>query len=1278
MHLAIAPNFRRLVLRLSCFAAAMACAASASGQAAGAEQRVTFETRCLDTAGGAIDVGPAPSSQRLSLTLTLAPSEAQNASLDQFLAAVTTPSSASYHQWLTPRQFAASYGASADKIAAATAWLQARGLSVDAVSPSGMRLSVSGSLSQIEPAFAVAVHNFQAQGHLYYANVAQPSLPPETSTLFQSIEGLDNLPQEIVQGPSAAAGTLVNGQPMALTIANLASLVETNASSMLTIDATYGVGMPPQSRVAAYRALFRQAAAQGITTLLTRTASSGGFPSTLAEVTAVARPGDMADQLVPVAARPGWQNAPGLPADGLRYAPDLTASSSSDLAQTISAIALQTGGRLGNISPTLYELGPTPGLYTQADEAAAGTWEPARGLGLVDMAKLAKAYPRGTGTSTLQIVTSANSPMHGQAFYLTVTENPTNGGSVPTGSVTFTSPQSGFNSTNGNLNSNGVLQSPNYLLPGGTYSITASYSGDANYAPATGMITITVQPEAAVFTISAPASVALGATVTATVTLSSASGVGTPNVSVTVTPSGITGATAVTQTITGTGGTASAPFTFITKQAGSVALQASCTSNDASFTCYTPQTSTTTVPQATPTVALSITPNTPTAGTPVSFQANVTGVAGIGATGTVQFFDGATAIGSGSAPGATYTGTLAPGAHTLTAVYQGDSNYAKTTSNAVSTSVGLATTTTTVNASASSASFGQNITLNITVASTTTVNGTQPTGMVTFTGAGTNTTATITGGSANVTLTGLGVGTYTITTVYSGDSNYSASNGNTVVVSITQATASLNPSISSTSFSTGSSATLTVTVTLPGNGQLAAGSAFTATILGLTGGAYTGTFTVNPGGNTGTGQVTIPAPVAGSYTLQITCGTNANFTCTPSNIAITSTATGGTTSTGTTPTATALTISPTTPAAGQPIVFTATVSAAASAVAATPLAGTVNFYSGSTLIGSGTITTVGANGVATATLTLAASTTALSLTAVYQGNTVYASSTSAAVAVTLAAAPAVVSLQSNVASTLAGTSVVLTATVTGSTTTGSAPTGTVSFYIAGATPALIGTASVGTAGNGVGVAVFSTSNLPSGSITIYATYNGDVNFSSATSNQITVGLSDYALSFTPQTLTLKAGQSGSTTAVVALINSFPGSVILGCTPPPGDQMTCSFNPAVLTGGGVTTLTVTTTVPKSQSIGTAQSASLGVVGALSVAALFGWLMPTRRRRLPTLMLTLLALGLMFNVGCGGNGNEPAATINGGTPLGTVLLVIDTSGTTGANTVRHDYTFQVTIQ
>ncbi len=85
--------------------------------------------------------------------------------------------------------------------------------------------------------------------------------------------------------------------------------------------------------------------------------------------------------------------------DGNRDEPDLTTSSVAAFAQALTTIVQQNGGRQGNVNAILYSLATTPDLYTQPDGAPAGTWESATGLGVVNLQKLIKVFPRDTGDS---------------------------------------------------------------------------------------------------------------------------------------------------------------------------------------------------------------------------------------------------------------------------------------------------------------------------------------------------------------------------------------------------------------------------------------------------------------------------------------------------------------------------------------------------------------------------------------------------------------------------------------------------------------------------------------------------------------------------------------------------------------------------------------------------------------------------------------------------------------------------------------------------------------
>jgi hypothetical protein len=116
--------------------------------------------------------------------------------------------------------------------------------------------------------------------------------------------------------------------------------------------------------------------------------------------------------------------------------------------------------------------------------------------------------------------------------------------------------------------------------------------------------------------------------------------------------------------------------------------------------------------------ALSAAPNPSTYGQSVTLTAVVTGSGGT-PTGTVNFMDGSQLLGPATLVNGTAslsTANLSAGSQSLTAVYGGDSNFAGSTSTALSQTVNKAPTTTVAsNASATFASASQPVTLSATV-----------------------------------------------------------------------------------------------------------------------------------------------------------------------------------------------------------------------------------------------------------------------------------------------------------------------------------------------------------------------------------------------------------------------------------------------------------------------------------------------------------------------------------------------------------------------------------
>jgi hypothetical protein len=273
------------------------------------------------------------------------------------------------------------------------------------------------------------------------------------------------------------------------------------------------------------------------------------------------------------------------------------------------------------------------------------------------------------------------------------------------------------------------------------------------------------------------------------------------------------------------------------------------------------------VGQASTTTMVSSSANPSVFGQRVTFTAtvNVTAPGAGTPTGTVNFFDGATLLGTGTLSGgvaAFSTSNLAVGNHTITATYSGDSNFIASTSNTLTQTVNKASTTTTVSASANPSAFGQNVTFTATVAVVAPGAGT-PTGTVSFLDGliSIGNVALNPSGQASLSKSDLTAGTHSIGVSYGGDGNFILSTGTTTV--------------------TVNAAAPTVTGISPNSGPITGGTIITITGTGFTGAtaaAFGGTpatsFTVNS--DTSISAIA-PASAAGTVDVRVTApsGTSA-------------------------------------------------------------------------------------------------------------------------------------------------------------------------------------------------------------------------------------------------------------------------------------------------------------------------------------------------------------------------------------------------------------------
>ncbi len=124
------------------------------------------------------------------ITLHLRPSAAQHADLGRLLAQQQDPSSANYHRWLTPEEYADRFGASAAEVAKLRAWLEAQGFTVDYVARGRTFLTFSGTASQVGSAFRTSIHRYRVNGEAHFANAADPAIPAEFANLVAGMSGL--------------------------------------------------------------------------------------------------------------------------------------------------------------------------------------------------------------------------------------------------------------------------------------------------------------------------------------------------------------------------------------------------------------------------------------------------------------------------------------------------------------------------------------------------------------------------------------------------------------------------------------------------------------------------------------------------------------------------------------------------------------------------------------------------------------------------------------------------------------------------------------------------------------------------------------------------------------------------------------------------------------------------------------------------------------------------------------------------------------------------------
>jgi hypothetical protein len=411
-----------------------------------------------------------------------------------------------------------------------------------------------------------------------------------------------------------------------------------------------------------------------------------------------------------------------------------------------------------------------------------------------------------TATTTTTLTSSLNPSSYNQS--VTFTSSVSSLGGTPTGTVTFMDGTTALGTST--LNGSGIATFSIATLSVGTHSITAVYSGSADFSgSASSVLSQVVQKASTTTAVSSslnPSTESQSVTFTATLSWSAP---GTPTGTVTF----VDGTNTLgTSRVNGSG---VATFSISTLTVGTHNITASY-SGDGNFSGSTSSVLSQVVQQGNTSTALASSLNPSTESQSVTFTATVSSAVGLTPTGSVKFLDGTTTLGSSALNGAgiaTFTiSTLNVGTQGITAVYSGDANNDPSTSPVLNQVVQKANTTTALSANPPSPNLNQSVTFTATV--TPGIAGT-PTGTVTFWDGTTQLgTSPVNGsGIATFSTSTLAAGTHSITAAYSGDGNFNGSTSSAVSVTVIAPNFSLTSStLSPSSIAPGASAKSTVTI----------------------------------------------------------------------------------------------------------------------------------------------------------------------------------------------------------------------------------------------------------------------------------------------------------------------------------------------------------------------------------------------------------------------------------------------------------------------------------
>jgi subtilase family serine protease len=153
------------------------------------------------------DRGPVGPSTKLSaIRIMFNQSKSQEMELKQFSAEQQDPSSPNYHRWLSPEQYGDRFGLSQHDVLKVVQWLRSQGFTITEIAHGRGWVVFNGTAAQVQSAFHTEIRRYTVDGEVHVANATEPSIPKALAGVTMGIRGLDDFhPRPVISGTKEGA-----------------------------------------------------------------------------------------------------------------------------------------------------------------------------------------------------------------------------------------------------------------------------------------------------------------------------------------------------------------------------------------------------------------------------------------------------------------------------------------------------------------------------------------------------------------------------------------------------------------------------------------------------------------------------------------------------------------------------------------------------------------------------------------------------------------------------------------------------------------------------------------------------------------------------------------------------------------------------------------------------------------------------------------------------------------------------------------------------------------